>query len=293
MGMIKEDALTEQSIYRSAAGERAVMALYDRLLARWPVPHSTAELATRHGSAFVIASGAADSPPLVLLHGAGTNSTMWGGDVADFTPRYRVLAVDLPGEPGKSAPVRLPWDGPAHAEWLGDVFAALELESAPIIGLSQGAWVALKFATAEPGRVSALSLLSPGGIVPDKAGFLLRVLPLLLLGRWGKRRINRLVLGGQAVPAEVDEAMTLLSTHFKPRIGKLPIFTDAELRRLTMPVQLVMGGRDAMRDAGAIADRMRRLLPNLVATIIPEAGHAIVGAKTRVLSFLDSALADR
>jgi pimeloyl-ACP methyl ester carboxylesterase len=291
--MIKEGALTEQSIYRSAAGERAVMALYDGLLGRWPVPHSTATLATRHGDAFVIASGAADAPPLVLLHGAGTNSTMWGGDVADYSRRYRVLAVDLPGEPGKSAPSRLPWDGPAYAEWLGDVFDALKLEAAPIVGLSQGAWVALKFATAHPERVSALSLLTPGGIVPDKPGFLLRVLPLLLLGRWGKRRINRLVLGGQAVPAEVDEAMTLLSTHFRPRIGKLPIFTDAELRRLTMPVQLVMGGRDVMRDAEAIADRMRRLVPNLTATTIPEAGHAIVGAKTRVMSFLESALAAR
>jgi len=69
-----------QSIYTSLAGEQAVMALYDSLLTRWPVPYATLNVPTRHGSTFVIASGAESAPPLVLLHGAGTNSTMWAGE---------------------------------------------------------------------------------------------------------------------------------------------------------------------------------------------------------------------
>jgi pimeloyl-ACP methyl ester carboxylesterase len=262
------------------------MALYDSLLARWPVPYTTLNVPTRHGRTFVIASGAESAPPLVLLHGAGTNSMMWAADVTDYSRQYRVLAIDLPGEPGKSAPNRPSWEGPAYREWLEDVLNALEIEAVTIIGLSQGAWTALKFAVSKPERVTALVVLSPGGITPDKLSFVVRALPLLLLGRWGIKRLNRLVLGGQSVPAEVEDALILLMTHFKVRVGRLPIFSDLELRRLTMPVQLLMGARDPLRDAEKITARMKQLAPHLTATILPEAGHALVNARTYILPFL-------
>jgi pimeloyl-ACP methyl ester carboxylesterase len=278
--------LTAPSIYKSPAGERAVMALYDSLLTRWPVPYTTLNVPSRHGSTFVIASGEETAPPLVLLHGAGTNSAMWAGDVAEYSRQYRVLALDLLGEPGKSAPNRPSWHGPAYAEWLEDVLNALMIEAAVIIGLSQGAWTALKFAVCEPERVKALVLLSPGGIIPDKLSFVVRAIPLLFLGRWGIRRLHRMVLGGQSVPTEVEEAMRVLTRHFKARVGPLPIFPDTELRRLSMPVQVVMGDQDALRDAEKIAARMQKLVPNLTATTIPEAGHALLNARTYVLPFL-------
>jgi pimeloyl-ACP methyl ester carboxylesterase len=211
---------------------------------------------------------------------------MWAGDVTDYSRRYRVLAIDLLGEPGKSAPNRPSWNGPAYAEWLEDLLNALELEAVTIIGISQGAWTALKFAVSQPERVTALAVLSPGGITRDKLSFVVRALPLSLLGRWGIARINRLVLAGQSVPAEVEEAMTLLMMHFKARVGVLPLFSDTELRRLTMPVQLVMGARDALRDAEKVTARMKQLVPHLTATIVPEAGHALVNARTYVLPFL-------
>jgi pimeloyl-ACP methyl ester carboxylesterase len=274
------------SIYRSPAGEHAIMALYDSWLTRWPVPYTPLHVPTRHGMTFVIASGDAAAPPLVLLHGAGTNSTIWAGDVADYSRQYRVLALDLPGEPGKSAPNRLPWDGPAYADWLNDVLHALQVEAVTIIGISQGAWTAIKFAAAYPEHVTRLVVLSPGGIVPDKLSFVVRAIPLLLLGRRGVARMNRLVLGGQSVPPEVEEMMTVLMTQFKARVEVLPIFSDMELRRLTMPVHLVMGKRDALRDAGKITARMQQMVPHLQATIIPEAGHALVNARQNILPFL-------
>jgi hypothetical protein len=53
-----------------------------------------------------------------------------------------------------------------------------------------------------------------------------------------------------------------------------------------MPVQLLMGARDALRDAEKITARMQQLAPQLTATTNPEAGHAMVNAKTYVLPFL-------
>jgi pimeloyl-ACP methyl ester carboxylesterase len=282
-----------ESLYKSPAGERAVMALYDSVLAQWPAPYETLNIATRHGHTFVIASGEESAPPLILLHGAGSNSAIWAADVAEYRRHHRVYAVDLLGEPGKSAPNRPAWDSLAYAEWLEDVFDALKLEKATIIGISQGAWTALKFTTYKPERVEKLVLLCPGGVVPDRMSFLIRVVPLLLLGRWGVKRVNRLLFGNQPVPEEADEFTTLTLTHFKSRMGVLPIFSDEELQRLTMPVLLLGGAQGVLRDSEKIVARMRKLVPDLTATIIPGAGHVLLNTRAEIIPFLATQLPSR
>ncbi|MBN1219009.1 MAG: alpha/beta hydrolase [Anaerolineae bacterium] len=281
--------MSTQPIYKSPAGEKAIMALYDGVLAHWPVPYQTLTIPTRHGHTFVIACGEESAPPLVLLHGASSNSMVWAGDVLEYSRYYRVYAVDLLGEPGKSAPTRPAWDGPAYAEWLADVFDALKIEQAAIIGISQGGWTALKFATYKPEQVTKLVLLTPGGVTPDKLSFMFRVVPLLLLGRWGAGRVNRLLFANQPVPAEVEEGMILIMSHFKPRVGTLPIFSDEELQRLNMPVLLLIGSQDALRDAEKISARMQKLVPQFTATVIPGAGHALMNTTGHILPFLVSA----
>ncbi|MCC7446944.1 MAG: alpha/beta hydrolase [Anaerolineae bacterium] len=264
------------------------MALYDAALARWPVPCERLTISTRHGDTFVIASGEPTAPPLILLHGAGTNSAIWIGDVGVLSRRYRVYAVDLIGEAGKSAPSRPDWNGPAYAEWLCDVFNALKIEQAALVGISQGAWTALKFATGAPERVTRLVLLTPGGIVPDKLSFLLRAIPLSILGRWGAERLSQAIYGNQPIPdGALDITVTVMS-HFKARVGVLPIFTDEELHRLTMPTLLLGGTADVLRDIPKIAARLNKLLPNLTVTIIPQAGHALLNTTDQVVGFLSA-----
>jgi hypothetical protein len=94
------------SLFTSPAGQRRVMELYDRMLARWPVDHERLEIPTRHGTTFIIAAGSTTAEPLILLHGAGSNSLMWIDDFALYSRHFRVYAVDLIGEAGKSAAAR-------------------------------------------------------------------------------------------------------------------------------------------------------------------------------------------
>ena len=273
-------------LYRSVAGEQAVMALYDRVLAHWPVPYQALDIDTRHGRTFALASGPASAPPLVLLHGACSNAVSWVGDVAEYSRCCRVYAVDLPGEPGRSAPNRPPWAGPAYTEWLEDLLGGLGIGTASLVGLSQGGWTACKFATHRPERVARLVLLAPGGIVPTRTSFLLRAVLLSMLGRRGAEALNRHVFGGQPVHEEAVAFMDAIMTHFKARVGAEPLFTDEELRRLTMPVLLVAGARDVVRPPEQMAARLRGLLPQLTVRILPEMGHVLAHLAPEVVPFL-------
>lgn len=272
--------------YKTIEGEKAVMAIYDAALKNWPVAHETHMLTTRHGETFVIASGNALSPAMILLHGAGGNSSMWAGDVTDYSRHYRVYAVDLPGEAGKSATNRPAWDSPAFAEWLEDVFNGLKIEHATLVGISQGAWTALKFAVVMPNRVDKLVLIAPGGIVPDRPLFIVRAIGLTFMGNWGSRRLVHALFADQKVPDAVIDTVAQTSTQFKPRLGILPIFSDDELRRLTMPVLLLGGTKDIIRDLNKIEARLRGLIPHLKTVIIPGAGHALVNTSDCVMEFL-------
>jgi pimeloyl-ACP methyl ester carboxylesterase len=278
--------MTNTSLYKSPAGEKAVMALYDRVLAQWAMPYETMTLPTRHGDTFVIACGNKDALPLILLHGAGTNSAIWAQDAAEYGKYYRVYAVDLLGEAGRSSPNRPAWDSPAYAEWLEDVLDALHIEKVSLLGISQGGWTVLKFAVYQPERIARLVLMCPGGVVPDKASFLLWAIGLSFLGKWGMKKLVRMLYGRQPVPAGVEEVVTLMLSHFKGRIGTLPIFTDEELRRLTMPVLLLGGDEDVLRDLAKIAARLHQLIPHTETTIIPGAGHVLPDLTARVLAFL-------
>ena len=76
--------------------------------------------------------------------------------------------------------------------------------------------------------------------------------------------------------------------HFRPRMEPVPIRTDAELAGLTMPVQVIIGGRDVMLRSEETRDRMQRLVPGVRIIFLPDEGH-IVGAQTRpIAEFLAS-----
>jgi pimeloyl-ACP methyl ester carboxylesterase len=273
-------------IYKSPEGEREVMAIYETVLAHWPVPCETLRLPTRHGETFVIANGEKTAPPLVLLHGASSNATAWVGDVADYSRAFRVYAVDILGEAGKSAPNRPAWDGPAYAEWLEDVLDALKVRKTSLVGISQGGWTALKFATTRPERVEKLVLLTPGGVAPTKLSFLLRAIPLSMMGRRGAEAINRIVFGKQPIHPDAVKFMNVIMTHFKARMEAEQMFSDEALQRLTMPTLLLGGAQDALRSADQIAARLKKFAPDLTVITLPDMGHVLHNTTAQVLPFL-------
>lgn len=278
--------MSKQELYQSPAAANAVMSLYDLMLTHSTTPHETSVIATRHGETFVISSGDRLAPPLVLLHGAGSNAAIWLPDMDLYQGHYRVYALDLPGEPGKTAPNRLPWNGPAYTEWLTDALDELEIDKTILAGMSLGGWAAARFVSANSERVEQLVLMCPGGIAPTRALFMPRAILFTLLGRWGMKRLVQALFADQPVPPGTVEAVVLISRSFRARMETLPLMADEELARLTMPTLLLGGTKDILCDMEKTAERLRPRLPHLTVTFIPGAGHALLDTAPYVHHFL-------
>jgi pimeloyl-ACP methyl ester carboxylesterase len=277
------------SIYKSESGRQAIEAFYRKVLARWPIENQQMVVPTRHGDTFVVACGAVDAPPVVLLHGSGSNSAVWFRDVAEWAKQHRVYAVDVIGEPGLSAPSRPSLRSGAYAEWLDDVWTALGVSSASIVGLSLGGWIALDYAVRRPARVVSISLLSPAGIGARKQMFMVKAVLLLLFGKLGVRKAFASASGQREVPAALAQYTTLIFENFRPRREAPPLRTDAELRALTMPMQVVLGGNDAMVHTDRTRDRLQRLVPHANVTFLDKEGHFLPPQTARVCEFLAGA----
>jgi pimeloyl-ACP methyl ester carboxylesterase len=118
------------------------------------VDQSFLELATTGLRVRVLSCGS--GPPLVLLHGVSLSAATWA-PLFKALAGCQLLAVDLPGH-GLSDPVGYrPGHVRQHArELIDDIFDALGLDEAPVVGHSLGGMLALWHAAAGVGRISRL-----------------------------------------------------------------------------------------------------------------------------------------
>ena len=278
------------SLYKSPHAARSIREGYAALLREWPVPYRHHHIPTSQGDTFAVECGSEDGPPLLLIHGSVSNAAAWMGDVPLWAPHFHIYAVDVIGEAGFSAPCRPPLKSDAYARWLDDVMDGLGLEAASLAGISLGGWLALDFAIRRPSRVSNLVVIVPGGVGPQR-NILYWAVPLSLLGRWGRSRVHHLLLGPP--PAETtdtirrfSELWEAISQQFRPRYDKLPIFSDAQLTGLPMPVMAVVAGKDVMLAPGPMRRRLEAHVPDLEMHYLPDARHYPGSQAERVLEFL-------
>lgn len=278
--------MTTDAIYRTPESAAALRRHYEELLAGWPVPHAEVRVATHLGDTFVVASGPADAPPVILLHGSGANSSIWRGDVATWSTTMRVYAVDVPGEPGLSGAARPSLNSDAYVRWLIEVLDGLGVDRASLVGISLGGRLATQVAIGRADRVNRLVLLSPSGIGRQKIGTLLVALALLPFGRWGRERAMRKVLGAQVSGTAAGEYVLLIHKHFRPRTERIPIFTDAGLAQIAAPTLAVVGQNDALLDSADTKQRLEQHSPHATVILIPDAGHLLPAQTDRVHAFL-------
>jgi pimeloyl-ACP methyl ester carboxylesterase len=66
----------------------------------------------------------------------------------------------------------------------------------------------------------------------------------------------------------------------------MPVFSDEDLKRLTMPMLAILGGRDVLLDSGETKRRLGRAVPHADIRCHPEMGHFIPGQNAAILEFL-------
>jgi pimeloyl-ACP methyl ester carboxylesterase len=285
--------------FKTLEGARKYLRAYDQVLAQWPVPFHELGVPTAFGATHVIASGPEAAPPLVLLHATGTSSTGWLLNIGELSQSYRVYAVDILGEPGKTRQSRLLRDRADGASWVSAVLDGLGLDRVRLAGWSFGGWLTLNFVLAAPHRVQQAVLLAPfASLAPHNLGvfLFLKVGPYLPLGPPGRLTL-RLMAPGFQFNQQFARQFALGGRYFRyanPRRSVFPRpYPDEELAAVSVPTLLLVGDKEQTFNPRRALANATRLVPDLQAELLAGAGHLLAMDKAqqvnqRMLQFLGS-----
>jgi pimeloyl-ACP methyl ester carboxylesterase len=106
-----------------------------------------------------------DGPAVLLIHGAGMDSTVWQLQTRYLAHRgFRALAVDLPAHGGSAGePLR---SIEAMADWLRLFLDELGIAQAHLVGHSMGTFISLELAGRNPERVASMTLCGTAPSMP-------------------------------------------------------------------------------------------------------------------------------
>jgi 3-oxoadipate enol-lactonase len=223
-----------------------------------------------------------EGPAVVLVHGWALDLDMWRAQIDLLSPRYRVIAFDRRGF-GRSSGV------PGIEQDVDDMerlLVSLDIPSAAIVGMSQGARVALRWALKHSRRTSCLVLDGP----PAEGWLHSAGVPEIPLDDYrnqvrseGIDAFRRMWLqhpfmhlqttapGAHALLSEIAvryPARDLLMNE----APELSLLTERDLQRLRVPTLILSGECDSPQRR-SIARRLARSLPDAVLKVLPGVGH--------------------
>lgn len=106
---------------------------------------------------------------VLLLHGWGSNITLFEGIVKTLTPAHRVIALDMPGF-GKTSEPSEPWSVDDYVDFLIKFIDSLQLKEFSVLVHSFGGRVLFKMNAREniPYVIHKAVLIDSAGIMPKK-----------------------------------------------------------------------------------------------------------------------------
>lgn len=302
-------------LYKSVDGYRAIMEWYESLVEKIAVPFESLYVNTRFGRTHLLAAGPTSAPPLFLISGVAGCAPLWRRQLESLSANFRVYALDIPGQPGRSDPNPPSFLNDDYASWLLDVLDDLGIERAHFAGISAGAWIAMRFASLHPQRTLKVVMLGPTGISGAR-------LPVKIwLGRVAQKWKNADVLQDDLTARSVSSkspggtfgtfdrqlarAMALCTRHYRvdrslgiynDATGKVNIWEGlrvlgkfflpepkAVLRQFAVPGLLIFGEHEVLYDPATVGRKARKFMGDIRVEIVTGAGHAAIYDRPEVV----------
>jgi 2-succinyl-6-hydroxy-2,4-cyclohexadiene-1-carboxylate synthase len=223
--------------------------------------------------------------PIVLLHGFTQTGRSWEPTIAALGERYRALAPDIRGH-GAAADAR-----PVSFDAVRADVLALAPQRFALGGYSMGGRIALSLALHPDARdrVSRLVLIGASpGLADAGERRARRAADEALADRIEGEGIGAFAAHWSSLPLFAGQPPAVAAAAHASRLAQSPAGLAAALRglgtgvmdplwdalpRLTIPVALIVGERDAKFRASA--ERMAAALPDAAVHVVPGAGHAV------------------
>ena len=225
-------------------------------------------------------------PPLVMLHGAPSDSRIWQWMLPDLSRDHTVVAWDAPGF-GESPDIDDDWRANRFADTLAAFIAALGFERPHLVGHSFGTMVALSMFQRHPALPASLVLIGgyagwAGSLPPDEVARRLEM--FIGMAELGDAFDPKAYPGlfSDLIPADRDAAVAaMMRENIRPATIRAAGYIGAEtdlrpvLPTINVPTLILHGAAD-VRSPLANAEALHAAISTSQLVVLPKLGHACV-----------------
>ena len=208
--------------------------------------------------------------PLLLMHGNGGWINDLRNQISEFAQYFKVIAVDSRAQ-GLSTDADQELSFSLMASDVAQLLDSLKIDSAYVLGWSDGGIVGLELALNYPGKIEKLVTVG-ANFLPDSTA-----LPAKMIDE-----MRTSSFAGLESAAQRD---IIIHSHFPERAGIIydklnrldlfhPHFTLEQLRSITIPTLVMAGDHDIIIDTHTL--NLFHALPHSELCIMPGAGHGLL-----------------
>lgn len=294
--------------YKSPAGYNAIMSWYEGVLETVETPIKSKYVETRFGRTHMLVCGPENADALILIPGTAGCAPLWRMQFAELAKHFRVYALDVIGQPGRSEANKLSILNDDPVLWLRDVLDELDVDRAHFAGNSVGGWMAMRMGIEASERVNRVVMLGPTGLTRAKLPVKIWLSKVVSKKKDANALEDDLTAKSVSTPSpkgtfgtfdrQLARLMALCTRHYRvdrsldvynERTGKIDLakglrvlgkFFMAErksyLRRFNVPGLLVFGEHEMFFNPNKVAARSEKVMPGLSSVVVPDAGHGAV-----------------
>ena len=215
---------------------------------------------------------------IVLLHGWGSNITLFANMTDLLSKKYKVVAMDMPGF-GKSDEPKEVWDVSSYVQFVIDFLKDYDTKEVMLLGHSFGGRVIIKMHSRDdlPFKITKVILVDSAGIMPPKSN----------KKSWRTRyyKMGKAVLSMKPVQKLFPDALE----NFRKKMGSADYAAASPMMRQVMvkvvnedlepylpnikaPTLLIWGVNDTATPLSD-GEKMEKLIPDAGLVKLENAGH--------------------
>jgi pimeloyl-ACP methyl ester carboxylesterase len=219
--------------------------------------------------------------PLLLLSGGGMTRSIKDFEkcIPELSTHFRIIAPDTPGQGRSELPDTITYE--VLTEFISRLIDSLKLDSAYVMGWSDGGITGILLAAKRPDKVKKVIAVGPnnglkGAAVP--AGFPLDSIKPLPISEWelkNKETIDRYV---KKLPRDWKKLINDLNKMWYQR----EYFPDSIYARIHIPVMIVLGDRDDISIEHGL--EMHHLISGSQYCVLPNTTHEVFSERPDLIN---------
>ena len=220
--------------------------------------------------------------PLLLLSGGGLNRSIndFGECIPGLSKQYRVIAPDTPGQGRSDQTDSLSYT--LLTDFMSQLIDSLKVDSVYVMGLSDGAIVALLLAAGRPDKVKKVVAVGAnngtrGFALPE--GYTLDSVKMPTVDQWAKWHEKDIEWYNTLTPKKDWRKM---AANLNQMWYGREYFPNSLYNRIQIPTMIVLGDRDDISIEHGL--EMHRLIKNSQYCVLPNTTHEVFAERPDLIN---------